>query len=88
MKIEIITDSDTHECDDCGTSYASGGRVIVDGVEIISKPAVAYCCGGDDYSESDLLVMALAKLGHEVIVDEMRYHVTCHDDEYHGKLTD
>ena len=86
MKIEIITDQDRHDCETCGSSYASGGRVLVDGVEILSKPASAHCFGGSHYSEDDLLVMALAKMGHEVLVDGEKYHVTCHDEGYHGPL--
>lgn len=86
MKIEIITDADTHDCETCGTSHASGGKVLVDGVELLSKPASAHCFGGNDYSEGDLLVMALAKMGHEVLVDGAKYHVTCHDEGYYGPL--
>jgi hypothetical protein len=83
MKIEIKTDSDSFECDDCGMDYAEGGRVSVDGKEIINKPAVAYCMGGSNYSPADLLVMALDKLGHTVLVDGSRYHITCVDKDYH-----
>jgi hypothetical protein len=83
MKIEIKTDSDSFECDDCGMDYADGGRVFVDGKEIINKPASAYCMGGKDYSPADLLVMALDKLGHTVLVDGSRYHITCVDKDYH-----
>ena len=83
MKIEIRTNRDTSECDTCGTDFAEGGSVFIDGKEIINKPAVAYCMGGRNYSPADLLVMALDKLGHTVLVDEDRYHITCDDKDYH-----
>ncbi len=86
MKIEITTDSDEHECDCCGTTYAQGGTVVVDGVEILSRPALAYCTGSDDWNQSELLVMALHKMGHKVSVDGEPYHVTRHDEEYHGPM--
>lgn len=69
MKIEIETSYDSVECETCGGNYAEGGVVKVDGVEILNYPAEASCYGGGSYSESELLVMALKKLGHEVIVD-------------------
>ncbi|MBO9428736.1 hypothetical protein [Sulfitobacter sp. R18_1] len=84
MKIEITTDQDEHECDDCGQAWAEGGRVVVDGEEVINKPGEAACYDGKDYSPADLLVMALDKLGHSVTVDGSRYHITCVDEDYHG----
>lgn len=86
MKIEIITNHDSTECDCCGSSWAQGGSVIVDGVEIISKPAEAACIGSISYTEGELLVMALKKMGHEVLVDDEPFHVTRHDEDYHGPL--
>lgn len=86
MKIRIETDTDRYECDDCGMCFAEGGKVFVDDVLILEKPASAHCYGGSSHSESDLLVMALTKLGHEIIVDDERYHITCHDEDYHGPL--
>lgn len=86
MKIQIETDSDTYECDCCGTNYANGGEVIIDGEIILSRPASASCVGSESWNESELLVMALKKIGHEVTVDGEPYHVTRHDEEYHGPL--
>lgn len=86
--IEIKTLTDDHDCDTCGTTYASGGVVYIDGRKIIDKEPVAHCYGSANYDEADLLVMALAAVGVEVRVDGSRYHIYCHDDEYHGKDTD
>ncbi|MTH94852.1 hypothetical protein [Roseibium sp. RKSG952] len=86
MRIRIETDDDTHDCEICGGSYAYGGMVFVDDVLVVDKPASAHCFNGSSYNEGELLVMALKKLGHEVVVDNHLFHVTCHDDDYHGPL--
>lgn len=80
MKISIKTEHDKYECDTCGSSYASGGTVTVDGVEVVNLPAHAHCCSCQSFSEMDLLVIALRKLGHEVEIDEDLYHVQCEYD--------
>lgn len=81
MKIEITTDYDTYECETCGTDYASGGIVTVDGIEIVNLPAAAHCYAGQSFSESDLLVIALRRMGHEVIIDGDDWHITCAVDD-------
>lgn len=89
MKIEIKTMSDDHDCDTCGGSWAEGGVVYIDGEETLRREPVAYCYGVPSFSESDLLVMALKKMGVDVFVDGDRYQIYSHDDEYHGhKLED
>lgn len=86
MKIRIETDDDSHDCETCGGSYADGGKVYVDDVLVIDKPASAHCFNGTSFDEGELLVMALKKLGHDVIVDGEPFHVSCHDDDYHGPI--
>lgn len=89
MKIEIEVLADYHECETCGYSSAGGGIVYVDGEEVLRRCPVAYCYGSADFSESDLLVMALKKIGTEVLVDGNYYFIGSHDEEYHGyKLDD
>lgn len=81
MKIEITTNHDEYECETCGTDYASGGSVKIDGVEIVNLPAEAHCYSGQSFSESDLLVIALRKLGHTIEVDGDEWHITCAYDD-------
>jgi hypothetical protein len=69
VKIEVTTDYDSTECEACGTSYADGGTVTIDGVEVLSLPAHAHCYGGDDNSPHQLIIKALIAAGHEVIID-------------------
>ena len=81
--IEIKTLTDSHDCETCGGSWAEGGIVYVDGREVLRREPTAYCYGVPSFSESDLLVMALKKVGINVFVDGSRYNVFSHDDEYH-----
>jgi hypothetical protein len=69
MKIEILTWEDKHECETCGCSWARGGQVKVDDEIIIFEEPIAHCFNGRDFDSSDLLIMALNKLGHTVSID-------------------
>lgn len=69
MKIEITTLEDTHDCETCGSSWASGGIVEVDGEQILYKEPVAHCYAGESYSVTELLILTLQLLGHEVVID-------------------
>lgn len=84
MKIEIETMTDDHDCETCGCSWAEGGVVYVDGKEVLRREPRAYCYGTPSFSEHDLLVMTLKKIGVEVTVDGSPVQVCSHDDEYHG----
>ena len=89
MKIEIKTMADYHYCETCGGSWAyggvvtvdGGGVVTVDGKEVLRRETVAYCYVAPSFSEHDLLVMALKKIGVEVTVDGASFQVCSHDDE-------
>jgi hypothetical protein len=87
-KIKITTLIDSHDCETCGGSWAEGGIVYVDGKEVLRREPVAYCYGVPSFSESDLLVMALKKLGIEILVDDQKFPIYSHDDEYHGYTLD
>ena len=84
MKIEIETMIDVHDCDTCGSSWSNGGVVYINGVKVLTREPSAYCFDSPSFSESDLLVMALKKIGVDVFVDQCTYPIYSHDDEYHG----
>lgn len=67
--IEITTDSEYFDCEQCGGNSDSGGTVVIDGVEVFSYEPSASCWGNANYDESDLLFLALEKLGITVTVD-------------------
>lgn len=69
MRIEIFTETDSHECDTCGSNYDEGGYVLIDGKEVFRYEPVASCWGNANYSESDLLFLALREIGFDITVD-------------------
>ena len=80
MKIEIEVLTDDHDCETCGSNWAEGGVVRVDGKEVLRREPVAYCYGVPSFSEHELLVMALKKIGVEVTVDGEPFQVGSHDE--------
>ena len=79
-RIEVITTyDDFHDCETCGSSWAEGGYVLVDGTEVVRVTPVAHCYGGTSVTEEELLVLALEKLGIEVLVDGDKPQITCSD---------
>lgn len=69
IRIEWLTDS--HSCETCGSSFAEGARVFVDGRMTLDLAPVAHCYGGDDYQENEVFARILQLLGHSV-QDERR----------------
>lgn len=81
MKIDIVTNSDVNDCETCGVSFAEGGSVTIDGNLIVDLPAIAHCFDGQSFSEGDLLVIALRKLGHTVNINgEDRFISLAYED--------
>lgn len=66
-KIEIKWLDDEHDCDTCGTSWAEGAIVTIDGERALDLDPLAHCFGSDDYSREEVLRRILAHLGHEVV---------------------
>ena len=79
MKIEIVTTEDTHECETCGCSMAEGGRVFVDDYLVLEKEPIAHCYNGQTYSYTELLILALEKMGHNITVDGQLCHISMAD---------
>lgn len=85
--IEITLKDDTYECETCGMDWAQAGTVEIDGTVVLHIEPAAHCFDGVSYTESELLVMALKKVGIDVLVDGDPFHVTRHNENYHGPLT-
>ena len=75
----VITYDDFHDCETCGSSWAVGGYVLVDGTEVVRVDPVAHCYGGTSVTEEELLVLALEKLGVELLADGEKFDITCSD---------
>ena len=66
IKIEWLIDE--HDCDTCGTTYARGAHVSINGVipnELTLSP-VAHCYDGSNYETEDVYEKILKYLGHNV----------------------
>ncbi|MCS4089060.1 hypothetical protein [Rhizobium sp. BK176] len=68
--IRITWMTDEHECDDCGTSYASGASVEIEGHETLDLKPSAYCYDGSSYSRVEVYNAILAALGEYPEVEE------------------
>jgi hypothetical protein len=63
--IDIKWITDLYHCEACGTSYADGARVSIEGDVLEFLPS-AHCYGGTDYSERTIYDAILRHLGHSV----------------------
>lgn len=60
---------------DLRLSCAEGGIICVDNKEVLRREPSAYCYDAPSFSDSDLLVMALKKIGVVVLVDDAPYQI-------------
>lgn len=67
MKIEIQWLEDSYECEDCGTSWATGAVVTFDGEVVIDKPPLAHCYGGSSIDPEQVYKEIFEKLGHTIV---------------------
>lgn len=68
IRIEWLHDS--HSCETCGTSYAEGARVFIDGALALDLKPVAHCYDGASYYDSDVYRRILTHIGHTVEPDD------------------
>ncbi len=66
MKIHIEWTSAESDCDTCGMNFADGARIYFDGKLAFDLTPIAACFDGANYSESDVMRVVLAHLGHEL----------------------
>lgn len=67
IRIERITDS--HDCETCGSSWAEGAIVYLDGEILLELLPIAHCYGGDNYYDDIIYAKILEKLGYDVVVE-------------------
>lgn len=68
IKIEWLHDS--YDCELCGSSYAEGAKVFIDGTLVLDLEPAAHCYGGANYSESEVYERVLKHLGHTIEGDQ------------------
>lgn len=64
--IEIVWLEDTHHCETCGTSYADGARIRIDGDVALELIPHAHCLGGDHFDRDDIYKRLIEHLGHTI----------------------
>ena len=64
VRIEHLSDS--NYCETCGTSYADGARIIVDGQEAVCLEPFADCTDPAHFDSEDILRALLKHFGHEL----------------------
>jgi len=85
--IKISTTQDTYDCDLCGMDWADGGKIYIDGELIDEVEPVAHCFGGTSANKYELIILALAHMGVDVIVDGDKSHISCIEvDERRDKV--
>lgn len=62
IKIEWLTDS--HDCETCGTSWADGANVWIDGVLTLQLTPFASCFNETHYGVDDVYRRIIERLGH------------------------
>ena len=65
IEIDWLFDSD--ECETCGTNWAEGAEVRVDGVSFLSLTPFATCFNGNHYDEAEVYRRILVALGYKII---------------------
>lgn len=65
--IEITWQTDEHECDTCGTAYAEGARVRINGEDVLDLAPGAYCYDGTSYSREQVYRKIIEALGYRVV---------------------
>lgn len=63
-EISIEWLSDCHQCETCGSSYAEGAVVSIDGAVAIEMRPTAHCFGGKNYDQAEVFERILKHLGH------------------------
>lgn len=64
IKIEWLSDS--HDCETCGTSWANGANVWIDGVLSLELHPYAACFCGSDFPSDEVYKAIIQKLGYKV----------------------
>lgn len=65
-KVELDARYDEYDCETCGTSYAEGFFVMIDGEPFGDYSPCAHCHSGQSYFLQDVLTDVMEHLGHEL----------------------
>jgi len=65
MKIKIEWLHDSHDCETCGSSYATGAQVQIGDTSLLFEPQ-ASCFDVSDWSMTEVYEEILKYMGHEL----------------------
>lgn len=66
--IEVRKYDDFHDCETCGSSYAEGAEIFIDDVVVENLKPLAACFDGQSYTDDEIWIAVLSKLGHKAFV--------------------
>lgn len=66
MKIKIEWLSDSCDCETCGSSWAEGAIVYIDGQEIFTLEPHASCYDGSSWTQAEVYYQILKGLGYTI----------------------
>lgn len=65
-QIKIVELFDESDCETCGSSYAEGYKVYMDGELVSSYIPVAHCYDSESYEIQDVFKDIFERLGYEL----------------------
>jgi hypothetical protein len=68
-KIEVTPIKDAYECDDCGTTFAEGYEVTIDGKPFGDYYPDPHCCKCLEYGFDTVMIDVLKHLGHDLQIN-------------------
>lgn len=54
--LKICRNYDSHDCDTCGSSYADGATIYLDGKQILDLVPIAHCYDNVHYYDIDIFI--------------------------------
>lgn len=67
-QLEVTLLEDHHDCETCGSAFAQGALVRLNGEVVVDRTPCAHCFGSKSYPLDQVLCEALERLGYEVKV--------------------
>ena len=66
QKIRIEITDDDYDCETCGSAYATGAKIYVDGILSLNLVPKAHCYNGISYDQNEIMRRALEMVGIEL----------------------
>lgn len=67
-QLEVTLLEDHHDCETCGSAFAQGALVRLNGEVVVDRTPCAHCFGSNSFPLDRVLYETLERLGYEVTV--------------------